>query len=267
MVALRRSHMWMVIAAIAVMSGIAGWGFAKLSETLLSDNASSDLQNDSGATRATSISQIRSNPHAFSGERVRLTGRLTECYNWECSLCPEDLTSGGADDSHCLPLSFRPLINGTGFGSSEQEEVFRFSSVVLTATFDPSCWEVICLDRQTVLMDAHVTSVTTRRAGARGLWLGDTTKLFEYEGNQADQMKAAAYQSGFPANPPIKAFSTGGAAPRFVVCWTSPVFEDRNPGKWPSNLESALYAQSTLDFFECNEVRRAEGQMVLQVRS
>ena len=177
------------------------------------------------------------------------------------------MTSKDRDAKGCLALSFRPLVNGTGFGSNEQEQVFRFSSVILTANFDPSCWEGACLDRQTVLEDATVFSTIKRRSGAAGLWVGDTTNLLPLDEATSGQIKAAALQAGYPENPPIRAFRTVGTDARYVVCWSSPAFDEREPGAWPTTLESALFAQSTLDFFECNEVRKVGNQIVLQVRA
>jgi hypothetical protein len=177
------------------------------------------------------------------------------------------MTSKDRDAERCLALSFRPLVNGTGFGSTEQEQVFRFSSVILTARFDPSCWEGACLDRQTVLEDAAVLSVLKRRAGASGLWVSDTTKLFRIHEAAASHLKVAPLRAGYPENPPIRAFRTEGLDPTFVVCWSSPAFTEQDPGAWPSTLESALFAQSTLDFSECNEVRKVGDEMVMQVRA
>jgi len=158
-----------------------------------------------------------------------------------------------------------PLIEGTGFGAAEQENVFRFSKVVLLATFDPSCWEEGgCLDRQTVLRDAEVITVRERRAGSAGLWLQGKSTLSEISGDEAIKLRSAAQLAGYPDGPPIKAFQSGGSDRRTVVCW-SPVGLDDEPGAWPTSLEGALYAKSTLDFFHCNEVKKVGGQLVLQV--
>ena len=198
---------------------------------------------------------------------VRLTGQLDECYHWECSLCPEDMTSRSRDADQCLAVSFRPLVNNTGFGAAEQEKVFRFSSVILSARFDPRCWKGVCLDRQTVLYDATVQSVTKRRAGASGLWLTDTTKLTALSGDMAKEIEAAAHRSGYPDTQPVRVFTTGGGEPIFVACGSFPASGKQNPGAWPLTLESALYARSTLDFFRCDEVRAVGGQMVVQAKT
>lgn len=254
-----RTSVWLVAVAVAVaaVSGGAGW---------MAANAMRQTQHN-GTEVAATIEQVRSRPNDFAGKRVRLIGRLDECYQWKCSLCPESMTNKERNADRCLALSFRPLINGTGFGSDEQESVFRFSSVVLTAKFDPSCWKGMCLDRQTVLEDANVVSVTKRRAGAAGLWVTDTTKLTQINGAAAAELRSAALRAGYPENPPIRAFTTDGPEQRTVVCWSSPAFGEQDPGAWPKTLESALYAKSTLDFFECNEVRKRDGQIVVQARS
>jgi hypothetical protein len=245
---------WALVAATSLISGSAGWIAAKT----LSPRQDAEYQ------VVTTIAQVRSQPEEYAGKRLRLTGQLDECYHWECSLCPDGMTSGYRNAGRCLAIGFRPLVNGTGFGSDEQESVFRFSTVVLNARFDPSCWKGGCLDRQTVLEDATVESVTKRRAGASGLWVGDTHKLFPLHGGIANEIEAAARRSGFPGNPPIRAFTTAGPGRKLVVCWSSLSFDEQDPGAWPSTIESALYAPSTLDFFRCNEVRQVDGQMVVQ---
>lgn len=214
---------------------------------------------------STTIEQIRSTPHDFAGKRVKLTGQLSECYGWECSLCPDAMTNENRDFEKCLALSFRPLIEGTGFGAHEQESIHRFSRVVLIATFDPSCWvNGVCLDRQTVLDDAKVVTVRERRPGFGGLWLQGRTKLTDISDEDAVELKLAARRSGYPEGPPIKAFQTKGADRKIIVFW-SPMGLNDEPGAWPVSLEGALYAKSTLDFFHCNEVKKVGGQLVLQV--
>lgn len=248
---------WPLVAATAIISGGAGWVAAEVMRS----------PHKAGSEIVTTVAQVRSRPDDYAGKRVRLTGQLDECYQWECSLCPEGMTSKSRNADRCLAISFRPLVNDTGFGSDEQESVFRFSSVSLSAKFDPSCWKGGCLDRQTVLEDATVNRVTKRRAGASGLWITDTNKLVRLEGAIANEIVAAARRSGYPGNPPIRAFATSGSEPRLVVCWSFPAFGEQDPGAWPLTLESALYARSTLDFFRCNEVRKADGQMVVQANA
>ena len=249
-----RASVWMAVIMMALLGGVAGW---VAHEALLPPSADT-------ATTAATIEQVRGHPNSFAGKRVRLVGRLSECFSWECSLCPEAMTQQSRDPEKCLALEFRPLIPGTGFGEEQQEEVLRFSSVVLTADFDPSCWTGPCTDRQTVLTDATAVSVTKRRANRDGLWLGDYSLLHELAGPVAEKMKLAALHAGFPRNPPIKAFATGGGLQKFVVCWSSPAFNDADPGAWPHSFEGALYARSTLDFYRCNEVRNVDGQLIVQ---
>jgi hypothetical protein len=175
------------------------------------------------------------------------------------------MTNKDRDGNKCLALSFRPLIEHTGFGSDEQESIFRFSKVVLTATFDPSCWtEGACVDRQTVLKDAEVVSVRERQPGVSGIWLQGRSILTEISDRRAIELKSAAIRAGFPERQPIKAFQSEGADQRIIVCWSNAVLS-KEPGAWPTSLESALYAKATLDFFHCSEVKQIDGQMILQV--
>lgn len=244
-----------LVALLVMTIGIAAtWDLAARSESV--------PKNDSEVS--TTIEQIRSRPKDFAGKRVKLTGQLSECYGWECSLCPVTMTNKDRDSEKCLALGFRPLIQGTGFGADEKESVFRFSEVVLSGTFDPSCWENgACLDRQTVLGDAEVISVLERRSGVVGLWLQNRTMLTEISDGDAIELKSAARRAGYAEGPPIKAFQAESSDRRIIVCW-SPVGVNDEPGSWPGSLEGALYAKSTLDFFQCNEVKKVGGQFVVQ---
>jgi hypothetical protein len=209
---------------------------------------------------ATTIRDLRSAPDRYAGKTVEVAGQLDECSGWECSLCPEEMTSKDRDQKQCLALEFRPLMPGTGFGSEEQEGVFRFSNVVLRAKFDPSCWKGRCTDRQTVLEDAQVVSVGKRRASGSGLWLGDTTGLTDITEPNASGLKSAAYASGFPKGPPIKAFGIQGAEGA-VVCWSPAVTEP----EWPVTVEGALYARSKSDFFQGTKFQKMADHWMSQV--
>ncbi len=162
---------------------------------------------------------------------MEIAGQLDECSGWECSLCPEKMTARRRDQKQCLALECRPLIPGTGFGSEEQEGVFRFSDVILKAKFDPSCCNEPCVDRQTVLSDAQVVSVGRRRASRSGLWLGETHSLTDMAEPVAGELKMAAYASGFPKAPPIKAFAVQGDQVA-VVCWSPFGIEPRGLPRW-----------------------------------
>lgn len=249
----RTSILWLGVA-IAI-SGALFWIGCRIF------HASKD---GSRAETVVTTDEVRANFRKFAGKEIRLTGQLDECFAWECSLCPETMTTQDRNPKRCLALSFRPLIPDTGFGSDQQEEVFRFASVVLTAKFDPSCWEDGCVDRQTVLYDANVTSVHQRRASSEGLWLGNYSDLSEIIGPRASQLKNSAFSAGYPQTVPFKAFKTNAKENEFVVCWTAFGIDNNSPGAWPSTLEGALYARSTRDFYRCNSAREVEGRMVVQ---
>lgn len=246
---------WPLVAASVGIIGGFGW----ISARALTSREQKHTE------LVTTLAEVRSRPDHFSGKRLRLTGQLTECYQWECSLCPEGTSGETRNAEQCLPLSFRPLISGTGFGSDKQESVFRFSSVVLNARFDPACWKTPCLDRQTVLDDAIVEKVIKRRDGASGLWLGETHILAPLNGALASTIEAAAHRAGYPGGTRIRSFATKEPQSRLVVCWSPSIFHENEPGAMPKTLENALYARSTLDFFKCNDVRKIEGLMVVQV--
>lgn len=212
---------------------------------------------------ATDLPSLRSEPGKYAGKLVRLTGKLDQCSGWECSLCSEAMTTATARTNwkQCLPLEFRPLMPGTGFGEREQEGIFRFASVTLVARFDPSCWQGGCLDRQVVLFDANVISVQKRRSSSDGLWLGSLTSLQEAPPPLSSAIRGEALKAGFPPEPETKVFTVAGKHDEAVVCWTTV-----GTASWPSSLEGALDAMSTYDFYHCNGVRKVADRWVVQVQ-
>jgi hypothetical protein len=120
---------------------------------------------------------------------------------------------------------------------------------------------------QTVLNDVTVNPVTKRRAGASGLWLTRTTRLVHIADDAAAPLRSSAMAAGYPENTRFRAFMTDGPPARIIVCWSPSVFTDQEPGAWPTSLESAPQAKSTSDFFECNEVRKIDQRMVVQVNA
>ncbi|MEO8454091.1 MAG: hypothetical protein ABI454_02930 [Sphingomicrobium sp.] len=206
------------------------------------------------------IESLRSHPEELAGKLVRISGKLDECYEWECSLCPESMSRETANPKECMPLEFRALMPGTGFGEEDQEKVFRFSSVTLTAKFDPTCWKVPCMDRPVVLSDADVVSVQKRRSSSDGLWLGRVTALQPASSALAIVIGAEANHAGFPPAP-MKVFAVKGDAGTAIVCWTT-----AGTTSWPSSLEGALSAKSTADFYGCNKARKVVDRWVIQPR-
>lgn len=256
---------------MADRAGMRGTAFVwSLIVTLMTTSSISALQPPRAATTSgdaqpvieVAISDLRANPELFAGKVVKLGGQLDECSGFECAICPESMTMKNRDAEQCLELNFRPLIAGTGFGSSEQEQVFRFASVIMIAKFDPTCWTGSCRDRQTVLSDVQIVSVRSRRASRVGLWLSKTSPLTEIHGPVAAEIRAAADAAGWPQNLPTKAFQTSGEKPSQLICWT---YLEREPGSWPDSFEGALYAKSKADFYECRPVRKVGGRMVMQI--
>lgn len=264
----RQNHpKWPVAIALTILAGVAATVGSACAQT-------------QPHPAPVAISELRKHPDKYSGQTVRISGKLTECWGWECSICPEAMTSETADAEQCLPLEFRPLMKGTGFGESAVEAVFRFASVTIDARFDPGCLHGGCTDRGTVLLDADVVATTQRRTSQSGLWLGGRTRLGPLADPVAAAVIAAAYDAGYPQgsshrekdpamaaltrqfDPQIKAFGIVGHADIAIVCWASgglPSFV------WPDSLEGALYARSINDHYTCNEARTIKNRWVLQV--
>jgi hypothetical protein len=189
------------------------------------------------------------------------------------------MTNATRDAKRCLALEFKPLIPDTGFGGDAKEAVYRFASVTLVARFDPGCMREMCLDRQTVLLDAEVLAVTTRRKSRLGLWLGKQEPLTPMAGADADAIIAAARDAGYPGptpnadlpeaaafdaetGPRLRAFAVPGNADGAVVCWAPGVM---GSDIWPQSYQSAVIAPSVNDYYHCNVVRRIDGRWVVQV--
>lgn len=217
---------------------------------------------DPNSAIMTDIASIRGHPNKYAGKFVQVSGKLDQCFGWECSVCPETMSAESVDANKCLALSFRPLIPNTGFGEEEEEALFRFSSVTLVARFDPSCWRGLCLDRQTVLEDANVISVQKRRSSRDGLWLGATRALREAPAPLSTVVKQEALKAGYPPQPVTKVFTTeGGVQDEAVACWTA-----WGMNSWPATSEG-VDAPSTLDFYHCNRVKMiAPDRWIVQVQ-
>jgi len=228
-----------------------------------------------------SISNLRKFPARYSGKVVQIRGKLDECAEWECSICPEEMTSETADPKKCASLEFRSLLAGTGFGEEAKDAVFRFASVILNAKFDPGCWKVPCLDRASVLDDADVVAVTARHNGRTRLWLGKRTPLIPMSDPAATEVMKAAYKAGLPRapsseeknpelaklmlqfDPSVKVFGISGQPDSAVACWGA---HDSGVEDWPNSEEGALEARSVNDIYRCAKFRRVEGQWFAQVR-
>ena len=96
------------------------------------------------------IADVIADPESFGGQTLRIRGQIDACYSWVCSICPEQMTPGTADDEQCLRISFDGFASeqeevdadGPPFSTAlwrEMEKAFRFSVVTADGQFDPSC--------------------------------------------------------------------------------------------------------------------------------
>jgi hypothetical protein len=135
------------------------------------------------ATIGVTIAQLIAHPNDYAGKTVEVRGQVDNCLSLSCNLCPEDMTDASFDRDKCLGMSF------TGFddpdpqsalrASEMMEWMFRFATLTLTARFDPACLTgkdpddpqatVVCTDRASVLHNAVVNTVHSRKNGDTGI--------------------------------------------------------------------------------------------------
>ena len=125
---------------------------------------------------------VKSPPLEF--RHVLVTGQVDNCSGFNCNLCPAEMTRDSAESRFCLSLSFDGFEDpDSGAGASRlMDSAFRFATVVLDADYDPTCLtakEVVCLDRASVIVNAKVLKVLSRKAAKDGITFGRLGRLEE----------------------------------------------------------------------------------------
>ena len=131
------------------------------------------------------IEQIVQDPMKYADKNVRIRGQVDNCISLTCNLCPIDMKVFGQG---CLGLDFLGYSDdGAGSRTSAlMERAFRFATVEMDTSVDPTCLEnyekakqaenpsliIVCTDRATVLTDARVIKVLARKSALDGLVSG-----------------------------------------------------------------------------------------------
>lgn len=197
----------------------------------------------------TTISEIKSDPWAWHGKTVRVTGTFDECLSLNCHFCEEEKNLSANHSSHkkCMGISFYD--EREGFfpehnskykrlvqlsAAREYETLARFTTSTIDAIYDASCsnvpegkksgdeWDsdvnIICTDRASQLDRARIVQTHIRRPATAG--------VINMYGKKAlaslDRKTAAAISAAFQKT--VSAFSKDTGLPDFVFVYK----EDRN---------------------------------------
>lgn len=162
------------------------------------------LSDPSGPVVEARIADVIADPERYGGQTLRIRGQVDACYGVVCSICPEEMTPGTAEDAQCLRMSFDGFMSEEDQARGEEgeytpapwreiEETFRFSVLTGEGEFDPSCltqrpWppepkaqaptgedivpEILCMDRATTWRGVQVRAVHRRLPSNDGLVFG-----------------------------------------------------------------------------------------------
>jgi len=213
-----------------------------------------------GAPRPVTLDQLRTDPHAFAGQTVRLSGQVDQCWNMGCRLCPLDASPQRPQWERCLAIDFDRLRGGEANRGADMDAAFRYADVVVTAKFNPECLRGPCLDRASVLLDSRVEQVTRRRRSRDGL-AQRPDFLTPAPADVAKEVAELVRPTGAQAPVlPIGVFVTASdsnASRSAIACiWLGPT---GSAAQWPASWEGALVARSTEDSYRCWPAAREPG--------
>ena len=211
--------------------------------------------------------QLRANPERFEGKRIVLRGQMDLCFRFSCSICPLDATRASIGRGDCLSLSFdRARARREDIGATF-DPLYRYADVVLTATFDPSCWPGQgdpCSDRASVLLNARVEEVTKRRTSHEGL-IFNPEPLVDAPSEIARPIIADLLRRTLHDAPSrrVSAFLTPSplSSEEAFVCRSDTESDDER-GAWPDSFQ-ALVAPSTEDRYRCWGANKVGGEWLV----
>jgi len=162
--------------------GKRAYAAALFAASLLSLASAASLAKDDAPMPVT-IDQLIQSPDKYANKTVRVEGQIDNCEYDSCNLCSADATEVTANLGNCVGIKFDGYSEDTaGLRTSRaMERVFRFATVLMDAKFDPTCIanyqpheiakkaKFICLDRVTVLTNARVDKVLSRKSALDGI--------------------------------------------------------------------------------------------------
>ncbi|HEY2071154.1 MAG TPA: hypothetical protein VGG48_16475 [Rhizomicrobium sp.] len=175
---------------------------------------------------AVTFAQLVRDPDRYAQKTVRIIGEVDNCVSLVCALCPAEAKAGTAQ---CMGLGFSGYSDDRAgrITATLVEEAFRFATVELEATFDPTCllsYEasqkkkhpnivMVCTDRASVLLDARVLRVFSRKSVLDGIVSGyDSGALVTPPDDERKAMLAEAESWRDPdASNPFTLFVIAGA--------------------------------------------------------
>ena len=190
-----------------------------------------------------------------------IMGQVDSCSGSSCHLCPADMTRENLEWDQCLSLSFDGFSSSTrhvGDVSSLMDRAFRFATVVMEADYDPACArQGMCLDRASVIVNARVVQVLSRKTARNGLRYANWGRLVEPgEADRAEMNKLIS--TGRPTAFGIKLFRVQdeeGVDPTGLACFCTKTDCTQD---WPEHYFAGFESPANPFFCTLME-KRAEG--------
>ncbi len=226
---------------------------------------------DNVAPVLATIDQLIKSPDKYANKIVRIEGQIDNCEYDSCNLCPPGATDATANLGNCLGLKFDGYTDDTAGRrtSRAMESAFRFGTVLLDAKFDPACIasyqpleiakkaEFVCMDRATVLYDARIETVYSRKSALDGIvnfyGYGKLTAPSE-DDRKAMLVELARWHDAKTLEkfvlfmtPREPANTLGEAGSLACVC-----VEQSCEGRWPTRWFAGFY--SAADPFACDRM-------------
>ena len=230
------------------------------------------------------VAYVKEHIGALHGQTIRRRGEINNCTSLTCSIC-----DGPGEADACLGLD---LFTDSPEAQDTVEELYRFATVTLEARIDASCEVnydpdifkskteaeeaarkgdrdiiVVCTDRASSVLDAHVVSVEARKPASLG-------RFDMYKGEPLQEADAAAYDkmrkllaSLAWAEPSdehdIKVYLEpepwDGQVEAYYICECT---EDDCTGRWPT-WSGHTYTRSPANPYSCSYANRVGDNWII----
>ena len=194
------------------------------------------------------LEQLVAAPDKYAGAQVKLAGQVDACWGMMCAVCPTEATPATVKRDQCLAIGFAR-------DQPSLDRPIRYSGIIFTASFDPTCLREACLDNGAVLRGAVIETVMRRRPSAQGL-LWNHEPLYPASPLIAEAVHAQL-RADLPADrrsQAVQAFVT--ADKTYFVCASK-------PGVWPTSWSAVTIAESDVDPWRCRRVTWLGGRWLL----